>query len=150
MLPDSKSAPLACCALMILSVSSIRVGINLSAMVIMSAISWLGSPILENGFSSFSSPSVSSIGLVVSVRIDDPMISSTSLTAMKKALARPSYVMVRNFQCHSTLPSTMKRFSRKVNAIMRNTAVSPLNMNLSGTLDIAMTMKSAAAAIRKP
>ena len=58
--------------------------------------------------------------------------------------------MVRNFQCHSTLPSTMKRFRRKVNAMIRNTAVSPLKMNFTGTLDIAITMDSAAAVIRNP
>ena len=90
MLPDSKSAPLACWALMILSVSSISVGMNLRAIVIIRAISWLGRPIFENGLSSFSRPSVSSIGLVVSVRIDEPIMSSTSLTAMKNARDTPS------------------------------------------------------------
>ena len=127
-----------------------RVGMNLSAMVIISAISWLGSPIFENGLSSFSRPSVSSIGFVVSVIIDEPMMISTSLMAMKKALDTPSYVIVRNFQCHSTLPSTMKRLSRNVNAMMRNTAESPLNMNFSGTFDMAITANRATVIMIKP
>ena len=44
----------------------------------------------------------------------------------------------------------MNRLSRKVNAMIRNTAVSPLKMNLSGTFDTAMTAKSATAAMRNP
>ena len=123
---------------------------NLRAIVIISAISWLGSPIFENGLSSFSRPSVSSTGFVVSVIIDDPMMSRMSLTAMKNALDTPSYVIVRNFHCHSTLPSTMNRFRMNVKAMIRNTAVSPLKINFRGTLDTAMTANSAAAAMRNP
>ena len=58
-LPDSKSAPLAICAFIILSVSSTSIGINLSAIDIIIAISCTGTFILFNGFNSFSSASVS-------------------------------------------------------------------------------------------
>ena len=71
--PDSKSAPLAICAFMILSVSSSRIGINRSAMDIIIATSWTGTLILFSGWSSFSSPSVSPLGDVVNVMIDEPI-----------------------------------------------------------------------------
>ena len=63
--PLSKSAPRAFWADMILSVSSISVGINRSAIVIIIASSCTGKCSLCSGFISRSSPSVSSIGVVV-------------------------------------------------------------------------------------
>ena len=64
-LPDSKSAPRAFCADMILSVSSISVGMKRSAMDIIIASSCTGSLIFLRGLSRLSSPSVRRIGLVV-------------------------------------------------------------------------------------
>ena len=64
-LPDSKSAPRAFCADMILSVSSISVGMKRSAMHIIIASSCTGSLIFFSGLSRLSSPSVSEIGEVV-------------------------------------------------------------------------------------
>ena len=63
--PDSKSAPRAFCADMILSVSSMSVGMKRSAMHIIIASSWTGAPIFFRGLSRLSSPSVSAMGLVV-------------------------------------------------------------------------------------
>ena len=64
-LPVSISAPRAFCAFIILSVSSIRVGIKRSAMVIIIAISCTGTLIFFSGPISTSMASVSSIGEVV-------------------------------------------------------------------------------------
>ena len=80
-LPLSKSAPLACCALMILSVSSRRVGIKRRAMDMVIAISWVGTPTRDRGPISRSIPSVSAIGFVVKVSREEPMISRISLRA---------------------------------------------------------------------
>ncbi len=65
MLPVSKSAPRAFWALMILSVSSMSVGMNRSAMLIIMASSWTGTRIFLRGLSSCSSPSVRAMGDVV-------------------------------------------------------------------------------------
>ena len=59
---------------MILSVSSIRIGIKRSAIDIIIAIACTGTPILESGISAFSRPSVSWFGVVVSVMIEVPRI----------------------------------------------------------------------------
>ena len=63
--PLSKSAPRAFWADMILSVSSIRVGINLRAMDIIMASSWTGTRKRFKPFKSCSKPSVKLMGLVV-------------------------------------------------------------------------------------
>ena len=64
-LPVSKEAPRAFCADMILSVSSIRVGMKRSAMLIIIASSCTGTRSFFSGPSSRSSPSVSCRGEVV-------------------------------------------------------------------------------------
>ena len=64
-LPVSKSAPLAFCADMILSVSSMSVGMKRSAMLIIMLISWTGTLSFLSGPSRISSPSVRAMGLVV-------------------------------------------------------------------------------------
>ncbi len=65
MLPVSRSAPLAFCALVILSNSSMRVGMNRSAMVIIMAIVWTPLRMNFSGDSSRSMASVMSVGDVV-------------------------------------------------------------------------------------
>ena len=64
-LPVSKSAPLAFWADMILSVSSIRVGMKRRAMLIIMVISCTGTLMTFRGLISSSSPSVRAMGLVV-------------------------------------------------------------------------------------
>ncbi len=64
-LPESKSAPLARWADMILSVSSMRVGMNRRAMDIIMDSSWTGTWSFFSGPSRLSRPSVSSRGEVV-------------------------------------------------------------------------------------
>ena len=71
-LPDSKSAPRAICAFMILSASSSRVGMNRRAMVIIMASSWAGKWKRLKGESSSSMPSARATGEVVSVKRDVP------------------------------------------------------------------------------
>ncbi len=73
--PDSKSIPLAVWAFMIFSNSSVKIGINLSAIDIIIAISCTGTPILFKNPSDLSSPSVSSFGVVVNVSKDVPNTS---------------------------------------------------------------------------
>ena len=63
---------------------------NLNAIVIIIANSCAGRPIFLNGFSSFSIPSVSSIGDVVSVRSDVPDIRNISLNIINPAVLSPS------------------------------------------------------------
>ena len=63
--PLSSMAPRAFWAFMILSVSSIRVGINRRAMLIIMASSCTGKCNLPKGLSSCSMASVSTMGLVV-------------------------------------------------------------------------------------
>ena len=65
MLPDSKSAPRAFWADMILSVSSISVGMKRRAMDIIIASSWMGIFSFFSGDSRCSSASVRLMGLVV-------------------------------------------------------------------------------------
>src|SRR5699024_1031646 len=66
-LPVINVDPRALCALIIFSVSSIKVGMNLNEIDIIIAISWTGTLMLLSGLHSFSIASVSSIGLVVRV-----------------------------------------------------------------------------------
>ncbi|MNC56512.1 hypothetical protein D3C75_1061150 [compost metagenome] len=56
--PLSKSAPLAVCAFIILSVSSISMGMNLKAMDIIMDISWTGAFTFFKGLKRLSKPSV--------------------------------------------------------------------------------------------
>ena len=89
--PLSKSAPLAFWALIILPVSSIRVGIKRRAIVIIMENSCTGSPIFFNGERSLSIASVRATGAVVYVRSTKVlMIRQTILSAIKKAYFRPS------------------------------------------------------------
>ena len=143
-LPLSKSAPLACCALMILSVSSRRVGIKRRAMDMVIAISWVGTPTRDRGPISRSIPSVSAIGFVVKVSREEPMISRISRTAMKTAVYNPSAVIFRNPHCQSTLPDTMKIFRQKVKMMISKIGLSPRRIKDSGTFERATTAASAA------
>ena len=123
---------------------------NLSAIVIISAISCAGRPSLENGLSSFSIPSVNSVGLVQKVRSEVPIISNTSLIPINAALYSPSYVILRNFHCHRIVPSIMNMLRTIVNAIISTIAFSPLTMYENGTFDSLITVPTANAAIANP
>ena len=93
--PLSKSAPLAICAFMILSVSSTRIGINRRAMDIIIEISWTGTPTRFKNPRLFSSPSVSWLGVVVSVKIVEPKTRKISRSAINAANWTPSQVILR-------------------------------------------------------
>ena len=119
-------------------------------MVIIRAISCAGSPTLAKGLNSFSSPSVSSVGFVQKVSSDVPIMSSTSLIPINAALYSPSYVILRNFHCHSIVPSIINTLSTIVNSNISSIALSPLIMYEKGTPDSFITVPTATAAITKP
>ena len=115
-LPDSKSAPRAICAFIILSASSISVGMKRSAIVIIMASSCAGKWILLSGISSRSSPSVSAIGVVVSVIRLVPTSSSTSLSVIYTLCFMASSVMLIIQNAITVLPvRTIKRFTMNMN-----------------------------------
>ena len=110
-LPDSKSAPRAICAFIILSASSISVGMKRSAMVIIMASSCAGKWI-----SAFSRPSVSWFGVVVSVIRLVPTSSSTSLSVIYTLCFMASSVMLIIQKAITVLPvRTIKRFTMNMN-----------------------------------
>ena len=80
--PVSKLAPLAFCAAIILFVSSNSVGMNLSAMLIIMAMSCTGTLMYLSGLMRLSVPSATSTGVVVRVSNDAPQMSKTSLKAI--------------------------------------------------------------------
>ena len=73
-------------------------------MVIIIAISCAGRPKRLKGLSTFSSASVSCIGLVTKVKSEVPTIKSTSLSNMKKPSTRPSCVIFKNPYSKYILP----------------------------------------------
>lgn len=133
--PVSKSAPLACCARMILSVSSISIGMNLSAMDIIMAISCTGTLIYFKKDNPFSSPSVRLFGVVVRVIRDEPMIKYTSLITIKMAVFRPLSVMVIFHTLKITVPGVKNRLNAALISIKIRIAFRPLTMNLKGTFE---------------
>ena len=119
-LPLSKSAPRAICAFMILSASSIRVGMKRRAMVIIMASSCAGKCSLLRGLSSVSMPSHREMGEVVSVSTEVPATRKISRMQKCTAVISPSRVMRRMPQLTSTVsPLEKNRFSTKVR-ISRN------------------------------
>ena len=147
-LPDSKSAPLASCAFIILSVSSTRIGIKRSAIDIIIATSCTGTFTLFNGLRSFSIASVSWLGVVASVIIEDPIIRNTSLNAINTVLSIPSSVIVIIPNFTSTLPpDVQKRLSIAVKTSINNIGFIPLITNLNGTLDNFIIHQKKTAAI---
>ena len=104
--PVEKLAPRACCARMMRSASSARVGMKRRAIVIMSASSWAGTPMGLSGRSIISSPSVSRIGDVVSVRIDAMVTSRISRVEVTPTSRSPSRVATRGPERKSSLPAS--------------------------------------------
>ena len=103
--PVSKDAPRAFCAIIILSISSIKEGINLKAILIIIATSWTGNFIHLRGVSRLSSPSVRFMGVVVSVIKEVESTRNNSLIAILEAKIRPCSVIVSFHHDHKTLPS---------------------------------------------
>ena len=95
MFPLSKSAPRAIWAFMILSVSSMRMGIKRRAMDIIMAISWTGTLNFFRKPRPFSMPSVRAFGVVVRVITVEPSTRKMRRSAMKPATFRPSFVTFR-------------------------------------------------------
>ena len=133
--PVSKSAPLAICAFMILSVSSIKIGINLSAIDIIMAISCTGSIKLK-GFIKRSSALVSWFGVVVSVIREVPTIRKLRRIAIRTAISRPFSVMVI-FQNVTSTSSPGVKIRLNTTVIPRRKAMDfiPFRIKERGTLD---------------
>ena len=137
MFPFSKSAPLAIWAFIILSVSSIKIGMNLNAMDIIMATACTGTPILLNGDSEVSSPSVNWFGVVVSVMRDVPIIKYISRIDINIAFVIPTVDILIIPYWKSILSPAVKS-TLKVAVIARSiiTALSPFTIYLKGTFDI--------------
>ena len=123
---------------------------NLSAIVIIMAISCAGSPIALNGESSLSIPSVRLSGLVQSVSMEEPIISRISRIAIKTAVRMPSLVILRIHQLQMTSPLIMKILSAKVKSKIISIGLRPLRIKPSGTPDTAISTASTTAEIAKP
>ena len=147
-LPLSKSAPLAICAFMILSVSSSSMGINRSAIDIIIATSCTGTLNSFRGRSPFSSPSVRLFGVVVRVIMEEPIISIVSRTAIVTAVASPSFVIVSFHMVTSASPGVRKRLNTTVINNRNTTALIPFTMNRKGTWDSPITNARNKAATR--
>ena len=118
---------------------------NLSAMVIIIAISWAGTPIFSNGLRSDSIPSVSFIGVVVKVKSDEPTMRSIILRHIFMAKNTPSRVTVNRHIVRSGVsPSVTSRLMTAVKIIIRTSDLRPLIINLKGTLDIFIVTASEA------
>ena len=110
--PDSRSAPRDSCAFMILSDSSISVGMKRSAIVIIIASSWAGKWNTLSGVRSRSMPSVSAMGDVVSVSMDAPVTSRIMRIVMKNDWTTASHVNFQKPRSKSTRsPRVKNRFS---------------------------------------
>ena len=135
-LPCSKSAPREVCALIILSVSSRSIGMKRSAMLIIITKTEIGTPIFFNGERSTSIPPASTVGVVVSVRSELPIISRIILTAIFAARATPSAVIVINpFEKSTLSPVVRNRFKSAVIITISIIGFKPLSINLRGMLD---------------
>ena len=147
-LPDSKSAPLAICAFMILSVSSIRIGIKRSAIDIIIEISCTGTwrrfkhPRLR------SKPSVSWFGVVVSVMTEEPITRYIRRRPMKTASRKPSCVTFKNPIWKITRPFVRNRLKLILISNRNTIALSPRTINLNGTREarIAIARNTVATA----
>ena len=141
-LPVSKSAPLAFWADIILSVSSIRVGMNRRAMHIIMLSSCTGIWSFFSGPISDSKPSVREMGEVVKVMRKVPVISIRILPIIKIARVRPSLVMV-SFQMRiSTVsPPVKNRFSTPVNTRIITRGFMPLTMDLGGMAETRISTR---------
>ena len=114
-------------------------------MLIIMAISADGRPIFENGFKSCSIPSVSCIGVVVSVNRDEPIMSIISLTTILTAINTPSRVTFIKPICNSIcVPLVVTTFKNAVRNTIKSMLLMPLNINFAGTFDAAIVRARAA------
>ena len=148
--PLSKSAPLAICAFMILSVSSIKMGMKRNAIDIIMAISCTGRCINFRGLIAFSIPSVRLLGVVVSVMMEEPIISMVSLTAMSTAILIPSLVIFSFQMVIKASPGVRNRLKITVSKSKNNIERIPFTIYLKGTVDKRITANKNKAAQKYP
>ena len=149
-LPLSKSAPRAICAFMILSVSSNKIGINRRAMDIIIATSCTGSLMTFKNPRDFSIPSVRLLGVVVSVIMDEPIISMVRRIAIKTAIRIPSLVTEIFHTENTTSPGVKNRLNTTVSISRKIMDFMPFIINLKGTLDNLITTARKTAAHTYP
>ena len=137
-LPVSKSAPRAFCADMILSVSSMSVGMKRRAMDIIMLISCTGTLSFLSGPKRISIASVSAMGDVVYVSRNVPAMSIVIRRTMNTARIRPSQVMVIFQKDTSSRPGVKKILSTAVSAMMIHSGLRPRRMTFSGMRESAM------------
>ena len=133
-LPLSKSAPLESCAFMILSSSSINIGINRNAIISIMAISDTGTFIFFKNPRLLSSPFARFIGLVVYVMTDEPIMRYTRRITTSTVVITLLSVMRSLCQLQSTRPSPLNTLNIAVNRINIHMTFSPLQMYVIGTL----------------
>ena len=107
--PAVKSAPLDDWAFIMRSVSSRRVGIKRSAIVIIMASSCAGTPKRRNGMRRASIPSVSTIGLVVYVKRDEKAIRNTRRSVIKTPFLTPSSVIFTGPSLKISVPGVVNK-----------------------------------------
>src|SRR5699024_7510039 len=132
-LPVRKSTPLDACALDILSVSCINVGMKRKEMDIISAISWTGNFTFLKGCNKLSIASVISIGVVVSVNRDVIKISKQKRNEITSPiLIPPKWNLIEN-NSYTTGPSFVKnKCNKNVNMIKNQIGVSPFKIKRIG------------------
>ena len=133
---------------MILSVSSISVGMKRSAMLIIMDISCTGTFSFFSGLKSDSMPSVRAMGAVVYVSRKVPKISSVMRSTINTARTAPSRVTVTGPSFRSGVPVVKNRFRIAVKMMMIITGLSPRSsafggMRLTATARIVTVITSA-------
>lgn len=121
--PVSNLAPLDACAFIILSVSSARIGMNLSDIESIIAISWEGKPSFFKGENMLSKPSVICVGDVVNVKTAPISNININLKDIKTALYTPSEVIFIIHRFNTTLPLLLKSWKIKAKIINSHNAL---------------------------
>src|SRR5699024_6724780 len=124
--------PLDDCALIILSVSSINVGMNLKLSDVIIAISWTGTLNTVNGEANFSNASVKEIGLLVSGTSVVITTSAMSLVEVYNPFRTTSSSIVNIFASTSTGPPLIKnRCIKNVKTSSTRIIFSPFKTNIT-------------------
>ena len=120
---------------MILSSSSINVGINLNEIVIIIANSCAGTPIFFKGFNKFSIASVNCIGEVVNVSKLEKIISNINLKLIKIPNFIPSSVNLKIKISAKISPSCVKKCIKSVNKIIQLIGFNDFKIIFTGIFD---------------
>ena len=148
--PLSKSAPRACCAFIILLVSSSSIGINLNAIDTIIASSCTGTLNIFKNPKQLSIPLVSLFGVVVYVISDDPNTRNASLRPINNAANIPSFVTVNIHHSPITSPGVIRSVNIIINKRRNSIGRSPFNIYFGGMCASVVTVTRNAPASRNP